>query len=373
MDIVQYLKLMVQKEASDLFFSAGTPVNIKIEGVTRPIGEQSMTPEMVKELAYNIMNDKQIALFEAEMEMNLAMPVPELGRFRVNVFRQRGAVAMVIRYIKTRIPSIEELNLPRILKDLIMEPRGLVLLVGSTGSGKSTTLASMIDYRNENRTGHILSIEDPIEYIHLHKKSVVDQREVGLDTLSYENALKNALREAPDVILIGEIRDRETMQHALAYADTGHLCLATLHANNANQTLERIINFFPENAHHQLFEDLSQHMRGVVSQRLIVGVDGKRLPAVEVMLGSAYVSELIKKGDVDNIKEAMEQSTDRGMQTFDQALFDMYKEGKIDVEEALNNADSRNNLSLRIRLEGGGGLRDFEGDLDFAEAREFEK
>ncbi|QKQ25413.1 PilT/PilU family type 4a pilus ATPase [Candidatus Reidiella endopervernicosa] len=256
MDIVQYLKLMVQKGASDLFFSAGTPVNIKIEGVTGPIGDQSMSPEMVKELAYSIMNDRQIAEFEEELEMNLAMPVPELGRFRVNIFRQRGAVAMVIRYITARIPTIEALNLPKILKDLIMAPRGLILVVGSTGSGKSTTLASMIDHRNENKSGHIFSIEEPIEYIHAHKKSVVDQREVGLDTHSYDNALKNALREAPDVIMIGEIRDRETMQHALAYADTGHLCLATLHANNANQTLERVINFFPENAHHQ---PLSRH------------------------------------------------------------------------------------------------------------------
>jgi twitching motility protein PilU len=263
---------------------------------------------------------------------------------------------MVIRYIKGNIPSIEDLNLPQILKDLIMEPRGLVLVVGSTGSGKSTTLASMIDHRNDNQTGHILTIEDPVEFLHTHKKSVVDQREVGLDTLSYEIALKNAMREAPDVILIGEIRDQKTMQHAIAYAETGHLCLSTLHANNANQALDRIINFFPDTAHRQLYMDLSLNLKAVVSQRLIKSTDGLRVPAVEIMLLSAFVAELIQKGDIHAVKEAMEQGTERGMQTFDQALYKLYKEGKISLDNALANADSRNNLSLKIRLDESGNI-----------------
>jgi twitching motility protein PilU len=315
-----------------------------------------MAPGMVRKLAYSIMNDDQVKEYEATMEGNLAISISGLGRFRVNVFRQRGDVAMVIRYIKGKIPSIEDLNLPQKLKDLIMEPRGLVLVVGSTGSGKSTTLASMIDYRNDNQTGHILTIEDPVEFLHTHKKSVVDQREVGLDTLSYEVALKNAMREAPDVILIGEIRDQQTMQHAIAYAETGHLCLSTLHANNANQALDRIINFFPDTAHRQLYMDLSLNLKAVVSQRLIKSTDGQRVPAVEIMLLSTFVAELIQKGDIHAVKEAMEQGTERGMQTFDQALYKLYKEGKITLENALGNADSRNNLSLRIRLDESGNI-----------------
>ena len=290
------------------------------------------------------------------MEGNLAISISGLGRFRVNVFRQRGDVAMVIRYIKGQIPSLEELNLPITLKQLIMEPRGLVLVVGSTGSGKSTTLASMVNYRNENATGHILTIEDPVEFLHTHKKSVVDQREVGLDTLSYEVALKNAMREAPDVILIGEIRDRHTMQHAIAYAETGHLCLSTLHANNANQALDRIVNFFPDSAHHQLYMDLSLNLKAVISQRLIKSKDGKRVPAVEIMLLSTFVAELIQKGDIHAVKEAMEHGNERGMQTFDQALYKLYREGRITQEEALANADSRNNLSLRMRLDESGNV-----------------
>jgi twitching motility protein PilU len=269
----------------------------------------------------------------------------------VNVFRQRGDIAMVIRYIKSKIPSIESLGLPEILKDLIMEQQGLILVVGSTGSGKSTTLASMINYRNENKTGHILTIEDPIEFIHEHKKSVVDQREVGLDTLSLSEALMNALREAPDVIVVGEIRDRETMRHALHYAETGHLCLSTLHANNANQTMERIINFFPDTAHHGLLLDLGQHLRAIISQRLINGIDGKRAPAVEIMLKTPFIAELIEENRVSEIKDAMEQGTLAGMQTFDQSLYKLYKDGKITMDEALRNADSRNNLRLRLRLE----------------------
>lgn len=354
MDIVPYLKLMVQKNGSDLFFSTGAPVNIKAEGQTLPVGDTPLKPGQVRKLAYSIMSDDQVKEFESTLEGNLAISIQGLGRFRVNVFKQRGDAAMVIRYIRGDIPAIEELMLPPILKELIMEPRGLILVVGSTGSGKSTTLASMINHRNETTTGHILTIEDPLEFLHTHKKSVVDQREVGLDTLSYESALKNAMREAPDVILIGEIRDMDTMKHAISYAETGHLCISTLHANNANQALDRIVNFFPDSAHHQLFMDLSLNLKAVVSQRLVKSKDGGRVPAVEVMLLSGYVSDLIQKGDVHGIKEAMEQGGERGMQTFDQALYEMYKSGRITLEEALSNADSRNNLSLRIRLDESG-------------------
>lgn len=350
MEIIPYLKLMVQKNGSDLFFSTGAPPNLKAEGRTMPIGDTPMGHGAVRKLAYSIMSDDQVKEFEATMECNLAVSIDGLGRFRVNVFRQRGDVAMVIRYIKGDIPSIEALKLPQSLKELIMMPRGLILVVGSTGSGKSTTLASMLDHRNANATGHILTIEDPVEFLHTHKKSVVDQREVGLDTLSYEIALKNAMREAPDVILIGEIRDRQTMSQAIAYAETGHLCLSTLHANNANQALDRIVNFFPDSAHHQLYMDLSLNLKSVISQRLVKSKDGKRVPAVEIMLLTTFVAELIQKGDIHAVKEAMEQGTERGMQTFDQALYNLYKEGHITLEEALANADSRNNLSLKIRL-----------------------
>ncbi|MCB1759243.1 MAG: PilT/PilU family type 4a pilus ATPase [Gammaproteobacteria bacterium] len=361
MEIVPYLKLMVQKNGSDLFFSTGAPPNLKAEGRTLPIGDTPMKTGMVRKLAYSIMSDDQVSEFESTMECNLAISISGLGRFRVNVFRQRGDAAMVIRYIKGQIPSIEELHLPPTLKELIMEPRGLILVVGSTGSGKSTSLASMINYRNENATGHILTIEDPVEFLHTHKKSVVDQREVGLDTLSYEVALKNAMREAPDVILIGEIRDRQTMQHAIAYAETGHLCLSTLHANNANQALDRIINFFPDTAHHQLYMDLSLNLKAVISQRLVKSKDGKRMPAVEIMLLSTFVAELIQKGDIHAVKEAMEQGNERGMQTFDQALYKLYKNGSITQEEALSNADSRNNLSLRMRLDESGAVGSPQG------------
>ncbi len=357
------LKLMADRNASDLFFSPGAPPSIKINGITRHIGEQPMTPQTVQTMAYSIMNERQQKEFEATLEMNLSIGLEGIGRFRINVYRQRGAVAFVVRYITSKIPDLASLHLPDQLKELIMLPRGLILVVGATGSGKSTTLASMIDYRNGERTGHILTIEDPIEYLHTHKKSVVDQRELGLDTLSYANALKNAMREAPEVILIGEIRDRETMQAAIAYAETGHLCLSTLHANNANQTLDRIINFFPESAHHQLFVDLSLNLKAVISQRLVKSVEGKRLPAVEILLGTSYVSDLIQKGAIHEIKEAMKQGIDRGMQTFDEALFQLWDQGKISLEEALEHADSRTDLQLRVRLsrplEAGAG-----GDLD---------
>jgi len=350
MDIAPYLKLMVDKKASDIYFSTGAPVMIAIEGKTMRVGEHTLTPGTVKQMAYSVMNDDQQKEFEETLEMNCAVSAQGLGRFRVNVFRQRGEVSMVIRYIKSDIASVEELQLPPILNDLIMAKRGLILMVGSTGSGKSTTLAAMIDHRNSNSAGHILTIEDPIEFTHKHKKSVVNQREVGIDTLNYENALKNAMREAPNVILIGEIRDRDTMKHAIAYAETGHLCLSTLHANNANQAIDRVVNFFPDSAHHQLFVDLSLNLRAIVSQRLVIGADKQRMPAVEVLLNSPYISSLIEKGDVHEIKDVMEQSKDQGMQTFDGALYDLYASGRITMEEALRNADSRNNLMVRIRL-----------------------
>ena len=327
--------------------------NLKIEGVTHPLKMPALLPGQVKQLAYSVMNEKQISEFEARMEMNLSISAENLGRFRVNVFVQRGETGMVVRYIKNKIPPLAALGLPPILEKLVLRKRGLVLVTGATGSGKSTTLASMINYRNENLTGHILTIEDPLEFLHAHKRSVVDQREVGIDTLSYEEALKNALREAPDVIMIGEIRDRNTMKQAIAYAETGHLCLSTLHANNANQAMERVINFFPEDAHHQLLIDLSLNLAGVVSQRLIPGLHEKLVPAVEVMLNSPYIADLIAKGEFSTIKEAMGNSTEIGMCTFDQALYQLYTEGRISLEEALHNADSRTDLALRVRLAAG--------------------
>ncbi len=342
--------MMVEKNASDLFFSTNAPPCMKIEGTTAHLGHNSLPPGAVKKLAYSIMSQEQIQEFEKTLEMDLAISARATGRFRVNIFRQRGEVSIVIRYITALIQSTENLSLPPILNKLIMEPRGLVLVVGTTGSGKSTTLASMINYRNHHKTGHILTIEDPIEFIHQHQKSIVNQREVGLDTHSYTNALKRAMREAPDVIMIGEIRDQETMKQSLAYADTGHLCLSTLHATNASQTLERIINFFPEKVHRQLHMDLSLSLRAIISQRLVIGVDKKRVPAVEVMLNTPHISDLIQKGHISDISAAIEQGKDVGMQTFDQALFDLYEAGKISAEEALNNAESRNNLGLKIRL-----------------------
>jgi twitching motility protein PilU len=353
MDITPYLQLMADKHASDLFFSTGAPVTIKIEGRTGPVGNQVLPLGAVKQLAYSLMRDEQIKEFEANLEMNFSISVHSTGRFRINVYRQRGEVSMVIRYIKSAIPSVAELNLPEILNHLVTLARGLILVVGATGSGKSTTLAAMISHRNQTIPGHILTIEDPIEFMHSHEKCVVDQREVGIDTLSYANALKNAMREAPDVILIGEIRDRDTMQQAIAYAETGHLCLSTLHASNSYQALERILNFFPDTARHQLLEDMSLNLRAIVSQRLLHGVDGRRVPAAEVMCNSPYIADLIMKGEIEKIREAMEQSVDQGMCTFDASLFSLYKAGKITVEEALHHADSRNNLHLKIKLANG--------------------
>ena len=353
MDVLDLLDLMVTEKASDLFFSVGTPVHAKIEGVTRPLQTDPLTSSEAKQLAYSLMNEKQIAEFEERLELNMAISAAQIGRFRVNVFMQRGEPGMVVRHIKSKIPPVVALGLPVVLERLVMLKRGLILVTGATGSGKSTTLAAMINHRNEEATGHILTIEDPIEFIHEHKRSVVDQREVGIDTLSYEHALKNALRQAPDVIMIGEIRDRLTMQQAIAYAETGHLCLSTLHANNANQAMERIINFFPEDAHRQLLIDLSVNLAGVISMRLVPGLQQTLVPAVEVLLQSPYMSDLIAKGEIAAIKEVIGKSTETGMCTFDQALYKLYADGQISREEALRNADSKTDLGLRIRLAAG--------------------
>jgi twitching motility protein PilU len=352
MEIAKFLELVAQRKGSDVFLSPGGVPCVKINGMTYHLAHSPLTAEDTRAMAYALMNERQQKEFEQTMEMNLAVALQDIGRFRVNVYRQRGDVALAARYITTVIPSIDELNLPPLLKDLIMTPRGLVLVVGSTGSGKSTTLAAMIDHRNELRTGHILTVEEPIEFLHSHKQSIVDQREIGIDTLSYANALKNAMREAPDVILIGEIRDRETMQHAIAYAETGHLCLATLHANNANQTLDRIINFFPDTARHQLLIDLSQNLRAVISQRLVRTVGNQRIPAVELLLRTPYVSDLVAKGEIDALKEAMKQGNAVGMTTFDQSLYKLYAAGQISYKEAIVNADSQTDLALHIRLVG---------------------
>ena len=360
-DITPVLKFMTEKGGSDLFFSTGAAIHMDIDGETMPVNTQKMTPGIIKEIAYAIMSPAQIAEFELTLECNFAIGRKDIGRFRVNIFRQRGEVGMVIRHIKTDIPDFEALGLPNILRDLIMRKRGLVLVVGSTGSGKSTTMASMIDYRNTNESGHIVTIEDPIEFVYQHKKSVVDQREVGIDTLSFENALKNAMRQAPDVILIGEVRDLNGMQQALTYAETGHLCLATLHANNANQALERIISFFPTEAKHGLLLGISLNLVGIVSQRLIPGKVQKRVAAVEVLINTPYVAELIQKQKLSEMKDIMADNNDIGMNTFDQALFRLYANGKIDEENALSNADSRNDLSLKIRFTNEGSAGGFGG------------
>jgi len=350
MDFRSYLSTMVERDASDLYLSSGAPISAKIDGTLQPLEDGRLTPEQVKEVAYSIMNEEQIREFEHKPEMNLAISEEGVGRFRINIFRQRNSISMVIRNIKTDIPDWKLLGLPGILTDVIMEKRGLVLFVGATGSGKSTSLASLIDYRNTNSAGHIITIEDPVEFVHSHKKSIVNQREVGVDTDSYEDALKNTLRQAPDVILIGEIRDQETMEHALAFAETGHLAISTLHANNANQALDRIINFFPEERRNQLLLDLSLNLRAFVSQRLIKTVDGKRAAAVEILLGTPLVQDMIRRGDINEIKEVMQKSENLGMQTFDRALYKLVVEGRIDTEEALKNADSPNNLRLSLSL-----------------------
>lgn len=348
MFLTPLFKLMAEKQASDLFISAGAPVSIKILGIIMPVNQQIIDPETSRKIAYEIMSDKQIKEFEDTMEMNFAQVVPDIGRFRVNVFRQRGNVAMVIRFLRSRTPGIDKLKLPSILKEMILEKRGFVVVVGSTGSGKSTTLAAMIEHRNAQKPGHILTIEDPMEFVFRNDKCVINQREVHTDTRSYENALVNAMREAPDLMMIGEIRDRETLGHALLYAQTGHLCISTLHANNSYHALNRIINFFPYDARTSLLSDLSISLRAIISQRLVKANDGTLVAAVEVMLNTKHIAELIKTGEIEQIREAMEQSLSPGSKTFEQALFDLYMAGTISKDEALKNSDSATNLSWLI-------------------------
>ncbi len=345
------LRLLASKKGSDLFITAEFPPAFKIDGKVTPVSNQAMTPQHTSELARAIMNDKQAAEFEATKECNFAISPAGIGRFRCNAFVQQGRIGLVLRTLTTRIPTVEELGIPQILKDVVMTKRGLMIMVGATGSGKTTTLAALVGHRNEHSYGHIVTIEDPIEYVHPHKNCIITQREVGVDTTDWFAALKNTLRQAPDVILIGEVRDRETMEHAIAFAETGHLCLATLHANSSNQALDRIINFFPEERRAQLLMDLSLNLKGMISQRLIPLKDTKgRIPAVEIMLNSPLISDLIFKGDVHEIKEIMKRSRELGMQTFDQALFDLFEADKISYEDALRNADSVNDLRLTIKL-----------------------
>lgn len=347
------LTKVVEYGGSDLFITAEFPPSIKLQGLMRPIGQQALTAEKTKLFAYSLMNEKQRLEFENEWECNFAINVPNVSRFRVNVFIQQLQVGMVIRTITSEIPTFQKLKLPESLKNVMLEKRGLVLVVGSTGSGKSTSLAAMIDHRNENSAGHIITVEDPVEYVHQHKKSMITHREVGVDCHSWHHALKNTLRQAPDVILIGEIRDTETMEHAIAFAETGHLCLGTLHANNANQALDRIINFFPDERRNQLLMDLSSNMKAIISQRLVRTQDGNgRRAAVEILLNTPLIAENILKGQFHNLKEIMTKSRELGMQTFDQALFDLYNEGAISYDEALRNADSLNELRLQIKLKG---------------------
>ena len=347
------LRLMSQKNGSDLFITAAFPPAIKIDGKVTPVSNQTLSPSHTSELARSIMNDRQAAEFEATRECNFAISPAGIGRFRVNALMQQGRVAIVCRTINLSIPTLDELGLPVVLKDIAMTKRGLVIFVGGTGTGKTTSLAALVDHRNKNSFGHIITIEDPIEFVHDHKNCIVTQREVGVDTDNWEAALKNTLRQAPDVILMGEIRDRETMDYAVAFAETGHLCLATLHANSTNQAIDRIINFFPEERRHQLLMDLSLNLRGMVSQRLLPKKDGKgRVAAIEIMLNSPLISDLIFKGEVHEIKEIMKKSRELGMQTFDQALFDLYEGGRITYEDALRNADSINDLRLQIKLHG---------------------
>ena len=350
MVIKPYLQLLVERDGSDLFFTADSPVQVKIDGRITPVGKTLLTPRAVKEAAHALMSERQIEQFTDNLELDFALYEPGLGRFRVNAFHQRGNVAMVLRYIKSDIPELDSLQLPEALKELAMLKRGMVLVVGATGSGKTTSLASMLDYRNANSAGHILSIEDPIEFVHSNQRSIVNQREVGTDTHSYANALRSALREAPDVILVGEVRERETMESVIELAGSGHLCISTLHANNAHQALDRILNMFPEDMQRLLLMDLSLNLKAIVSQRLVQTRHGRRAAAVEILINNAHIAELIRDGRFDEVGEAMEKSTTRGMQTFDTALLRLYKDEIITLEEALRNADSSANLEARINF-----------------------
>lgn len=364
--VFDLLRLMLGKKASDMFITAGFPPAMKVDGKMTPVNSQVLSPQQAREICRSIMNDKQAAEFDATNECNFAIGIPNVARFRVNAFVQRGSVGLVFRTINSKIPTFEELGLPPVLKDIAMTKRGLVVFVGGTGSGKSTSLAAMIGYRNEHSHGHIITIEDPVEFMHDHKNCVITQREVGVDTDSWQAALKNTLRQAPDVILIGEIRDRETMDYAVAFAETGHLCMSTLHANSTNQALDRIINFFPEERRQQLLMDLSLNVRAFISQRLVPKIDGiGRTAAVEVMLNTPLISDLIFKGDVHEIKSVIAKSRELGMQTFDQSLFDLHEAGEISYEDALRNADSVNDLRLRFKLEGKASKdRDLSAGLD---------
>ncbi len=366
------LKKMVGMNGSDLFITAGFPPAIKVDGEIHRAGEQALTPDQSAVIVRSIMNDKQAREFDATKECNFAISPQGIGRFRVSVFVQQGAVGAVLRTIITEIPTLEQLELPSVLEDVVMTKRGLVIMVGATGSGKSTTLAAMVGYRNENSRGHIMTIEDPVEYVHPHRKCIITQREVGVDTDNWHNALKNTLRQAPDVILIGEIRDRETMEYGIQFAETGHLCLATLHANSANQALDRIINFFPEDKRDQLLMDMSLNIQALISQRLLPRSGSKgRIAAMEIMLRSPLIADLIFKGEVAMIKEVMAKSNRLGMKTFDQDLFDLYEAGKVDYEEAMRNADSKNELRLRIKLESKRGGEGAEaGSLELIEEEE---
>jgi twitching motility protein PilU len=350
MNVRPLFKLMVDKRASDLFFTTNSPVMIKIDGKIMPVNKLDLTPKMVRQAALELMNEDQLEVFTRELEIDFAISEPGLGRFRVNIFHQRGSVAMVLRYITTEIPRLEDLGMPEIMRDLVMLRRGLILMVGASGAGKSTTLAAMIDHRNSHSSSHIVTIEDPIEFLHPNKKCIINQREVGLDTKSYARALRSAMREAPDVILIGEIRDRDSMQAGIDLAGTGHLCIATLHANNAPETLDRIINMYPTDQHRQVLMDLSQYIRAIISQRLVRSREGRRVAAVEVMLNTPHISELILRGDISAVKEAFKDTNEPGVQTFDDALFELYRSGHIGMEEALANADSRSNLEAKINF-----------------------
>lgn len=354
MEIKELLQVMVDKEASDVYLTVGAPPTYRIEGVVQPIGDFKFKPADLEALGKSVMNEKQWEEFNSKLEMDLVLllSIPDLSRFRVNILRQRGSIALVVRKIKFDIRSLDELKLPPVLKDVVIKKNGLILVVGATGSGKSTTLAAMIDHRNSYGPGHIISVEDPIEFVHRHKKCIVTQRELGFDTHSFADALKHAVRQAPDVILIGEIRDRESMEAAITFADTGHLCLGTLHSTNANQSFDRILNFFPAERHAQILMHLSLSLRAIISQRLIPSVEGTRVPAIEIMIDTPRIKDLIKQGAIDALKEAMEQGIHEGCQTFDQALFTLYKEGKITLEQTLMNSDSANNLRLKIKLEG---------------------